>query len=137
MPSGRTREELDKISKNTRFTAGPHQVEIARKGKIASDIKKKEKKAMKEVALEKLNSLLPSGNTVQEGLINNAIALSSKERVKLKEIIDLLVFLRDTSGQKPIDKKSFVDNNGDSVQSVVVNVMPVEAKNGDNRTDTE
>lgn len=137
MPSGRTREEMNKINQKTRFTAGPHQSEIARKGKIASDLKKKENKAMKEVALEKLNSLLPSGNTVQEGLINNAIALSSKEKVKLKEIIDLLVFLRDTSGQKPVDKKSFVDNNGESLQSVVVNITPVEARDGDKCTDTE
>ncbi len=119
MPRGRTKEEMNKINQKTRFTAGPHQSEIARKGSEAMHKKEREKKAMKEVAEEKLNSLLPSGKTVQEALINNAVVLSSKENAKLREIIDLLVFLRDTSGQKPIDKKSYVDSNGADVALVV------------------
>ncbi len=78
-------------SEATRFKTGEKQVEVARKGGIASGIAKKEKKLFKEAIEKKIGQSM-------DQMIDSMIKQSIKGNVKA------ITFLRDTIGEKPVDK---------------------------------
>lgn len=98
-----------------KFQKGEEQSKLAKLGGIASQKKQHETKMLREVALEKLNEMLDNGKTTQEGLVERAKELALNGKVRLKDIIALLVFLRDTSGQKPVDKIAETDSQGNDL----------------------
>ena len=99
MPSGRTKEDLAKISKKTQFKAGKEQVEIARKAGYASGVAKREKRLMREI----LDELLArkAGNSdmsCKEAILVRAVKQAIDGDSKARE------FVRDTIGEKPVEK---------------------------------
>ena len=121
----RTREEMLAIGTNTRFKKGKAQSEIARKGAEARIEKQRKEKQMKEAAQEILLKEMPNGMILQDILLNNLAAKAGKEQATIQELLKTLEFLRDTAGQKPVDKKSYVDNDGQAVNPAIINVIGV------------
>lgn len=73
-------------------------------GKKSGQVRR-EKKMMKQVAEEKLQKLLPCGKTFQEAGFDELEKLVLSGKITPKDLISILEFLRDTSGQQPIDKQ--------------------------------
>lgn len=109
---------LKKGNPETQFKAGQEQVEIARKGGKASAAKRREKKTM-EQSLQILLNLAVSDSTLTDPTDDDAfnkikgknLTVQDKILVEvikkaLKGDLKAIEFLRDTSGQKPIDKKN-------------------------------
>lgn len=109
---------LKKGNPETQFKAGQEQVEIARKGGKASAAKRREKKTM-EQSLQILLNLAVSDSTLTDPEDNDTfnkvkgknLTVQDKMLVEvikkaLKGDLKAIEFLRDTSGQKPIDKKN-------------------------------
>ena len=109
---------LKKGNPETQFKAGQEQVEIARKGGKASAAKRREKKPM-EQSLQILLNLAVSDSTLTDPTDNDVfnkvkgknLTVQDKILVEvikkaLKGDLKAIEFLRDTSGQKPIDKKN-------------------------------
>jgi hypothetical protein len=80
-------------NEGTRFVAGEKQVEIARKGAMASAKAKRERKTLREELLLLLNE----GNT-QKNITLALIDKATKGDTKAFEV------LRDTIGEKPVEK---------------------------------
>ena len=80
-------------NEGTRFKAGEKQVEVARKGGIASGESKRARKTLKEELL----ILLENGNT-QEQISLAVIKKALEGDIKAYETI------RDTIGEKPVEK---------------------------------
>ena len=97
--------------------------DFARNAQKKSVEKRKENKMLKDVALDILNKTYNDGSTFQE----KAICLIEEQVLtgvlKPDELIKLLTFLRDTSGQKPVDKQEV---NGQGGYSVIINHEAVE-----------
>ena len=91
-------------SEATQFKTGKEQVEIARKGGIASGEARREKRLFKEAIEKKLGASL-------DDIIDSMIIEAQKGNVQAT------TFLRDTIGEKPTDKvEADIDSN------VVINV---------------
>jgi hypothetical protein len=91
-------------SEATQFRTGKEQVEIARKGGIASGEARREKKLFRETIEKKLGANI-------DDIINAMITKASSGDVQAT------TFLRDTIGEKPTDKvEADIDSN------VVINV---------------
>ena len=91
-------------SEATQFRTGNEQVEIARKGGIASGEARREKRLFRDAIEKKLGASL---DEIIEAMIVKA---SSGD-------VQATTFLRDTIGEKPTDKvEADIDNN------VVINV---------------
>jgi hypothetical protein len=104
--------------KATQFKAGEEQAKIASKGGKASAAKRREKKTM-EQSLQILLNLAVSDSTLTDPTDNDVfnkvkgknLTVQDKILVEvikkaLKGDLKAIEFLRDTSGQKPIDKKN-------------------------------
>lgn len=104
--------------KATQFKAGEEQAKIASKGGKASAAKRREKKTM-EQSLQILLNLAVSDSTLTDPEDNDTfnkvkgknLTVQDKMLVEvikkaLKGDLKAIEFLRDTSGQKPIDKKN-------------------------------
>ena len=101
MASGKTKEELAKISEKTRFKTGSEQVEIARLGGFASGKAKREKRTMRELA----EIILSKNVTTSDGVVTGKYAVLAKVIDKaLKGDLQAAAFIRDTIGEKPTEK---------------------------------
>lgn len=120
-----SKEFLAEIGKKTRFKAGKKQSEVARQGGYASQEKQHRDKAMKEAAQDLLWKMMPNGMSLQDILLNNLGAKAGKEEATISELVKTIEFLRDTSGQKPVEKKSLVDSAGEDVTPVVINIVGI------------
>lgn len=85
-------------------------VKNGRKGGKKSGEVRREKKLLKQIAEEKLQELMPSGKTFQECAVNQLSSIVLSGLIKPSVIVKVLEFLRDTAGQKPIDKAEIVNN---------------------------
>lgn len=123
---GKTKEELDKISRATRFKAGKEQVEIAKRGAEKSAIVRREKKTMREI----LNILLEKQMTNKAGeeVTTKEEILAAQVAKALEGDLPATQFIRDTIGEKPTEKTQteltltqalveFVDGKGDDKNS--------------------
>lgn len=77
--------------------------EMAVKAQKKSVKKRAENKSIREVAEAKLNQMFADGSTFQERVIDVMGEMALSGAVKPEELIKLITFLRDTSGQKPKD----------------------------------
>ena len=104
--------------KATQFKAGEERAKIASKGGKASAAKRREKKTM-EQSLQILLNLAVSDSTLTDPTDNDVfnkvkgknLTVQDKILVEvikkaLKGDLKAIEFLRDTSGQKPVDKKN-------------------------------
>lgn len=103
MPSGRTKEELAKISKGTQFTSGKRAVEMGRKGGIQYGINAAKRRSMRE-ELEEIQMLTlkdkdgkDTGVTRQRGMLLNISKKAGAGDIRAAE------FVRDMLGEKPVE----------------------------------
>lgn len=100
----KTKEELQKISEETRFGTGIDPVKAGRSGGIKSGIKRRETKLLKEIILERMNE------TDWEEMADNLIS-------RAKETDKAFETFRDTIGQMPqkdvrveVETPTFIDD---------------------------
>ena len=118
MASGKSKEELAKISEKTRFKTGSEQVEIARLGGFASGKARREKRTMREIA----EIILSKNVTTSDGIVTVKYAVLAKVIDKaLKGNLPAAEFIRDTIGEKPTDKQEVTG---------AFNIMPSVEVNG-------
>ena len=118
MASGKSKEELAKISEKTRSKTGSEQVEIARLGGFASGEARREKRTMREIA----EIILSKNVTTSDGIVTVKYAVLAKVIDKaLKGNLPAAEFIRDTIGEKPTDKQEVTG---------AFNIMPSVEVNG-------
>lgn len=108
-------KNLNKGNPATQFKRGQKQVKIATLGGIRSGVAKRAKKAFKELAQAMLNTI-PDKQSIasvkklfpqlDEKEINAKVLMLAKQYERAVKIGDTRAFeaLRDTAGEKPIDK---------------------------------
>lgn len=84
---------------------------------------RREKKMLRQVAEEKLTEIMSNGKTMQDNLIQKAAKLAFEDS-KLSDVIKFLEFMRDTSGQKPVDKVAQTDGEGNDVPKNDLSKIP-------------
>ena len=82
-------------------------------GKKSAQVRR-ERKMLRQVAEEKLTEIMSNGKTMQDNLIQKAAKLAFED-AKLSDVIKFLEFMRDTSGQKPVEKVAQTDGEGNDV----------------------
>ena len=102
MASGKSKEELAKISEKTRFKTGSEQVEIARLGGFASGKAKRKRKTIREelefLLEKKLKNNKGKDISTREAISTAMIGQAIKGNVKA------FIAIRDTIGEKPTEK---------------------------------
>lgn len=84
--------------------------DVAREAQKKSVEARKTNQTMKQVAQEKLWELMSNGKTFQENAFERLKLALLSEGTKPAELVKILEFLRDTSGQKPVEKHDFVND---------------------------
>ena len=102
MASGKSKEELAKISKATQFKTGSEQVEIARLGGFASGEAKRARKTIREelefLLAKQLKNKKGEDISTREAISTAMIGQAIKGNVKA------FIAIRDTIGEKPTEK---------------------------------
>ena len=102
MASGKSKEELAKISKATQFKTGSEQVEIARLGGFASGEAKRKRKTIREelefLLAQQLKNKKGKYISTREAISTAMIGQAIKGNVKA------FIAIRDTIGEKPTEK---------------------------------
>lgn len=113
--------------KATRFKAGEKQAEIARKGGIASGEAKRKKKLLKEC----FDALLEQDYKGKDGQIASGAETLAMTVFQKAQRGDLKAFelVRDTAGQKPIDKVMLAEVDQNTIDEVEAMVL------GEDKTD--
>ena len=102
MASGKSKEELAKISKATQFKTGSEQVEIARLGGFASGEAKRKRKTIRE-ELEFLLAKQLKNNKGEDISTREAISTAMIGQA-IKGNVKAFIAIRDTIGEKPTEK---------------------------------
>ena len=102
MASGKSKEELAKISKATQFKTGSEQVEIARLGGFASGEAKRKRKTIRE-ELEFLLAKQLKNNKGEDISTREAISTALIGQA-IKGNVKAFIAIRDTIGEKPTEK---------------------------------
>lgn len=84
--------------------------DVAREAQKKSVEARKANKTMKQVAQEKLWELMNNGKTFQENAFERLKQALLNLETKPAELVKILEFLRDTSGQKPVEKHDIVND---------------------------
>lgn len=84
--------------------------EVAREAQKKSVEARKANKTMKQVAEEKLLELMANGKTFQENAFERLKQALLNDETKPADLVKILEFLRDTSGQKPVEKHDLVND---------------------------
>ena len=101
--------------------------ELGRKGGQRSGEVRREKKMLRELAEEKLLEKMSNGKTMQDNLITKAASLAFSNKAKLSEVLKFFEIMRDTSGQKPVDKVAQTDTEGKDIPQI--EILPVAVMN--------
>ena len=119
MASGKSKEELAKISKATQFKTGSEQVEIARLGGFASGEAKRKRKTIREelefLLAQQLKNKKGKYISTREAISTAMIGQAIKGNVKA------FIAIRDTIGENPTDKHEVTG---------AFNIMPSVEVNG-------
>ena len=110
MASGKSKEELAKISKATQFKTGSEQVEIARLGGFASGEAKRKRKTIRE-ELEFLLAQQLKNNKGEDISTREAISTAMIGQA-IKGNVKAFIAIRDTIGEKPTDKQEITGSLG-------------------------
>lgn len=106
--------------------------ELGRKGGQRSGEVRREKKMLRELAEEKLLEKMSNGKTMQDNLITKAASLAFSNNAKLSEVLKFFEIMRDTSGQKPVDKVAHTDSEGKDIPSIEILPVAVMDKTDEN-----
>lgn len=110
------------------FKKGELSSEEAKKrgsnGGKKSGIARREKKLLKQLAEEKLQELMPNGKSFQENAFDKLKDAVMDGYIKAIDLVKVLEFLRDTSGQKPKDKQEHTFKS----PPVIMNDIPKNKK---------
>lgn len=98
-------------TKNLKRLSSNEARENGKKGGIKSGEVRREKKLLRQVAEAKLLELLANGKTFQECALDNLTEHVLNNLIKPTDIVKILEFLRDTAGQKPIEKQDITNND--------------------------
>ena len=80
---------------------------------------RREKKLMRQVAEETLLKLMPNGQSFQEQAFERLQESLLNDYIKPQDFVKILEFLRDTAGQKPIDKQLNVEGTKEDLEIVI------------------
>lgn len=94
-------------------------------GKKSAQVRR-ERKMLRQVAEEKLTEIMSNGKSLQENLVQKLIVGALASDAKVKETLDVFVALRDTAGQKPVDKVAQTDGEGNDVPKNDLSKIPTE-----------
>lgn len=94
-------------------------------GKKSAKVRR-ERKMLRQVAEEKLTEIMSNGKSLQENLVQKLIVGALASDAKVKETLDVFVALRDTAGQKPVDKVAQTDGEGNDVPKNDLSKIPTE-----------
>ena len=97
--------------------------ELGRIGGQKSGQVRREKKMLRQLCEERLLKKMANGETLQDNLITKAESLVFSNKAKLSEILKFFELLRDTSGQKPVDKVAQTDTEGKDIPQI--EILPV------------
>ena len=102
MPSGRTKEELAKISKNTQFKSGKNAVEMGRRGGINAAKRRSMREELEEIQMLTLKDKQGNDTGVnrQRAMLMNISMKASNGDIRAAE------FVRDMLGEKPVENIS-------------------------------
>lgn len=85
--------------------------EVARAAQKKSVEARKENQTMRQVAQAKLLELMANGKTFQENAFERLKQALLNNETKPADLVRILEFLRDTSGQKPVEKRDLVNDS--------------------------
>ena len=85
--------------------------EVARAAQKKSVEARKANQTMRQVAEEKLLELMSNGMTFQENAFERLKQAILSDDTKPADLVKILEFLRDTSGQKPVEKHDLVNDS--------------------------
>ena len=88
--------------------------EVARAAQKKSVEARKANQTMRQVAEEKLLELMSNGMTFQENAFERLKQALFNNKTKPADLVKILEFLRDTSGQKPVEKHDLVNDFEDT-----------------------
>lgn len=100
--------------------------ELGRIGGQKSGQVRREKKMLKQLCEERLLKKMANGETLQDNLITKAESLVFSNKAKLSEILKFFELLRDTSGQKPVDKVAQTNSEGKDIPLNDLSKIPTE-----------
>lgn len=101
--------------------------ELGKLGGQKSGQVRREKKMLKQLCEERLLKKMANGETLQDNLITKAESLVFSNKAKLSEILKFFEIMRDTSGQKPVDKVAQTDTEGKDIPQI--EILPVAVMN--------
>lgn len=100
--------------------------ELGRIGGQKSGQVRREKKMLKQLCEERLLKKMANGETLQDNLITKAESLVFSKKAKLSEILKFFEIMRDTSGQKPVDKVAQTNSEGKDIPLNDLSKIPTE-----------
>lgn len=123
-PSEKSLANLKKCNPQNNF----HNPEVSRAAQKKGVAKRRENKLMRQVVEEKLNKLYADGKTFQEKAIDQIEQMIAEGIVKPADLVSLLTFLRDTAGQKPVEKQAVMQSSvvtqltNDDIKRAIIDV---------------
>lgn len=87
-------------------------------GKKSAQVRK-EKKLMRQVAEEALLKLMPNGQSFQEQAFERLQETLLNDSIKPQDFVKILEFLRDTAGQKPIDRQLTAECTKEDLEIII------------------
>lgn len=106
-PSAKSLENLKLANPANNFNSS----EVARAAQKKSVEARKANQTMRQVAQEKLLELMSNGKTFQENAFERLKQALLNDETKPADLVKILEFLRDTSGQKPVEKHDLVNDS--------------------------
>jgi hypothetical protein len=116
MPSGKTKEELDAISKGTRIS-GSNAVEYARRSAEARRAKKTFREQFEAELEAEISQRDKNGNVIGKTTVKDAITKQMVQRA-LKGNTRAFELIRDTIGEKPSETIVVTDIDPEVVKEV-------------------
>lgn len=105
--------------------------EVAQRAQEKSVESRKANKSFKEIMKSRLE------NIDEESGLTNKVAIADAMIIKAKQGDKAAAeFVRDTAGEKPVDKMAQTDSDGNDLVQPIINILPVEVRHDDN-TDAE
>lgn len=121
MPRSKAQDDNLKKGKATQFKRGEKQARIARKGGIASGEAKRKKKLLKECLDELLEKEWE--NRKGEKMIGSELISVAVFRKAMAGDLKAYELVRDTAGQKPIDKVMLAEVDQNTINEVEAMVL--------------
>lgn len=101
--------------------------EVARKAQEKSVESRKANQSFKEIMKSRLENIDEESGLTNKVAIADAMILKAKLGDKAAA-----EFVRDTAGEKPVDKMAQTDGDGNDLVQPIISILPVEVRHDDN-----